>query len=139
MEWLAAQPDPDDHDAVVDALLKLVESAEPIKADVPASVAPLIDKYEPFPVDALPNPLRLFVSAGAKAIGCDSSFIALPTLSACGAAIGNTARLEMKGGWLAPPIIWTVVVGESGTAKTPAFRLAMKPVREAACCADVNS
>lgn len=130
MEWLAAQPDPDDHDAVVDALLKLVESAEPIKADVPASVAPLIDKYEPFPVDALPNPLRLFVSAGAKAIGCDSSFIALPTLSACGAAIGNTARLEMKGGWLAPPIIWTVVVGESGTAKTPAFRLAMKPVRE---------
>ncbi len=36
----------------------------------------------------------------------------------------------LKPGWLVPPIIWGAVVGESGTAKTPAFRLAMKPIRE---------
>ncbi|RLS51881.1 MAG: DUF3987 domain-containing protein [Planctomycetota bacterium] len=129
VEWLAAQPDPNDHDAVCDALLKLVEAAEPIKADVPAAAAPAVDRWQPFPVDALPEPLRSFVANASKAIGCEPSFVALPILSACGAAIGNTARLEIKGGWHVPPILWTAVVGESGTAKTPAFRAVMKPVR----------
>ena len=130
VEWLAAQPDPDDHDAVCDAMLSLIEAAEPITADVPAPAPPLIDRFEPFPVDALPEPLRSFVAAGAKAIGCDPSFIALPNLTVCGSAIGNTARLQIKVGWQVPPILWTAVIGESGTAKTPAFRLVMKPVRE---------
>ncbi|MFO1007730.1 MAG: DUF3987 domain-containing protein [Planctomycetaceae bacterium] len=89
-----------------------------------------VGKYIPFPVEFLPEPLAGFVSAAAKAIGCDPSFLALTTLSVCGAAIGNTARLELKTGWLVPPIVWTAVIGESGTAKTPAFRTALKPVRD---------
>src|SRR5262249_51488650 len=62
--------------------------------------------------------------------GCDSSYLALPLLTAIAAAIGNTRRLELKRGWSAPPILWGAIVGESGTAKTPAFRLVMRPVRE---------
>ena len=54
----------------------------------------------------------------------------MPLLTVCGAAIGNAARIELKGGWLAPPILWAAIVGESGTAKTPAFILVMKPVYE---------
>jgi hypothetical protein len=94
---------------------------------VPASVLPA---DIPFPVDALPEPIRGFVDAGALAIGCDQSYLALPLLTAIGAAIGNTRRLELKVGWSAPPILWGAVVGESGTAKTPAFSLVMRPVRE---------
>jgi hypothetical protein len=86
--------------------------------------------YRPFPVDALPEPIRGFVAAGARAIGCDPSYLALPLLTAIAAAIGNTRRLELKRGWSAPPILWGAIVGESGTAKTPAFRLVMRPVRE---------
>ena len=92
--------------------------------------APSIDRFRPFPVDALPEPLRGLVKAGARAIGCDPSYIALPALTVCGAAIGNTARIELKRGWLAPPILWMLFVGDSGTAKTPAFILVMKPVQE---------
>src|SRR5262249_23795604 len=84
----------------------------------------------PFPVDALPEPIRGFVDAGARAIGCDPSYLALPLLTAIAAAIGNTRRLELKRGWSVPPILWTVVVGESGTGKTPPFKLAMRSVRE---------
>jgi len=74
--------------------------------------------------------VRGFVVAGAKAIGCDASYLALPMLSALAAAIGNSRRIRLKGGWTAPAIIWAAVVGESGTQKTPAFALVMRTVRE---------
>jgi hypothetical protein len=85
--------------------------------------------YRPFPVRALPEPIRGFVATGARAIGCDSSYIALPLLVALAAAIGNTRRLELKRGWSAPAIVWGAIVGESGTMKTPAFSLALGPLR----------
>jgi hypothetical protein len=104
-----------------------VSSVQPYRPSLP----PLFEACSVPPrYYALPVPLREFVWAGSKAIGCDPSFIALPMLSVCGAAIGNTARLKLKGNWILPPIIWSVIVGESGTAKTPAFKLVMKPVQD---------
>jgi len=105
----------------------LADEAEPLSATRPA--APL-ERHEPFPVDALPEPLRGFVAAGAKAIGCDPSYLALPLLTALAAAIGSTRRIQLKRGWAAPAILWVAIVGESGTAKTPAFKLVMRPIRE---------
>jgi len=91
---------------------------------------PMIPTYTPFPVDVLPEPVRSFIAGGAKAIGCDPSYIALPLLSALAAAIGTTHRIELKRGWTEPAIIWTAIVGESGTMKTPAFKLAMRALRK---------
>src|SRR5262245_23967354 len=54
------------------------------------------ERFQPFPVDALPEQVRGFVSAAAKAIGCDASFVALPLLVALAASIGNTRRLQLK-------------------------------------------
>ncbi|NLS96594.1 MAG: DUF3987 domain-containing protein [Planctomycetaceae bacterium] len=96
----------------------------------PEPIAPPTEPYQPFPVDVLPKPLRGFVEAGKNAIGCDPSYIALPLLTALGAAVGNTRRLRVKAGWLVPPILWTAIVGESGTSKTPAFRLALRAIRD---------
>jgi hypothetical protein len=87
-------------------------------------------EFQPFPVDVLPEPVRSFVINGAQAIGCDTSYLALPLLTAIASAIGNTRRLELKRGWLAPPILWSVIVGESGTAKTPAFQLVLRIIYE---------
>ena len=108
--------------------MKLVDVAEPVVPDVPTPVAPTIDRWEPFSVDALPEPLRSFVREGAKAIGCDPSYLALPVLSICGAAAGNKVRLEAKYGYLVPPVLWTIINGESGTSKSPALRAAMAPL-----------
>jgi hypothetical protein len=87
-------------------------------------------EYRPFPVQALPGPVRDFVDAGARAIGCDPSFLALPLLAALASAVGNTRRLELKPSWRVPVNIWVGVVGESGTAKSPAIRAVTKPVYE---------
>ncbi|MEX1090137.1 MAG: DUF3987 domain-containing protein [Phycisphaeraceae bacterium] len=116
-----------DGDAVRAELEKMVAQAEPVQ---PTTPAPVVDLFVPFPVEALPEPVRGFVVNATKSIGCDSSFVALPILIVCAAAIGNTRRLRIKPGWDEPPILWGGPVGDSGTMKTPAFRLAMKPLRE---------
>lgn len=85
--------------------------------------------FIPFPSHLLPSPLQEIVREGSRAIGCDQSFIALPVMSAAGAAIGNTIRLVVKKGWTVPPTTWTLIVGESGTAKSPAFKVAKSAIQ----------
>ncbi len=114
---------------------------EPIRAEVETLAdkteleamtpdAPAVPVFKPFPVDVLPEPIHGFVLGAAKAMGCDPSFVALPLLAGLAAAIGNTHRLRLSNTWHAPPNLWTVTVGESGSLKSPAFRLAMKPIRK---------
>ncbi len=89
----------------------------------------ITERYEQFPVDTLPKTIREFVTAAAKAIGCDVSYLVLPVLSVLAAAIGNTHRLQLKRSWNEPAIIWTAIIGESGTMKSPALDLAVSPVK----------
>jgi len=89
-----------------------------------------IQRFRMFPVNALPEPVRSYVATCAKSICCDLSYIALPLLTAIAAAIGNTRRLRLKHGWYVPPIIWTVSVGESGSAKSPGYKAAMEPLND---------
>jgi hypothetical protein len=100
-------------------------------ADTVTPEAPAVPAFTPFPADVLPEPIRGFVTQAAKAIGCDASYVALPLLSGLASAIGNTHRIALKRGWTEPAIVWTAIVGESGTMKTPAFKLAMKATRNA--------
>jgi len=105
----------------------LADGAEAIQPDRPVA---RIERFQPFPTDALPEPIRGFVVAGAAAIGCDTSYLALPMVTVLASAIGNSRRIRLKQSWTAPAILWTVIVGESGTSKSPAFRLAMRPILE---------
>ncbi|NLF73305.1 MAG: DUF3987 domain-containing protein [Candidatus Anammoximicrobium sp.] len=94
------------------------------------AATPTVEPYRPFPVDALPDPLDSFVNAAARSMVCDASFLALPLLAALAAAIGSTRRVALKRGWSEPAILWAAIVGESGTTKTPAFKLVTKPIRD---------
>ena len=86
------------------------------------------NSYTSFPYDLLPSPCADFVRTGADAIGCDPSLLALPMLSAIGAAIGTKVSIQAKPGWHVFPLLWTAVVGESGTGKTPAQTAVTKPL-----------
>lgn len=85
--------------------------------------------WVPFPSELLPEPLGRFVRESAKALCCDESYIALPLLSTCAAAIGNTHVCRVKSTWKEPSILWTVIIGESGTTKSPALHHATEPLR----------
>src|SRR5258708_1337192 len=87
-----------------------------------------LEPYQPFPVDALPTPLDRFVSKAASALGCDEAYIALPVLAVVASAIGNTRTIRLKRGWTEPSVVWAVVVGDSGTLKSPAHLKATERV-----------
>jgi len=127
VEWIAAHGDAAEPNAMRQELEALADAVDAIKPERPE---PLVERFEPFPVEALPEPVRSFVVAGAKSLGCDESFIALPALAMLGASIGNTRRLLVKRGWTEPPILWTVIIGNSGSCKSPAIELALKPVKD---------
>lgn len=82
----------------------------------------------PFPVDFFPEPVRSFIAEGAAALDCDATYVALPTLVAIAGAIGNSRVMRLKRTWREPAIIWAVPIGDSGTLKTPAMKLAMEPI-----------
>jgi hypothetical protein len=84
--------------------------------------------YRPFPVEALPEPVRSFVVQGAAALGCDPAYLALPALSIVAALIGNTREIRLKLDWHEPSVVWSAIVGDSGTLKSPALNLVARPV-----------
>jgi len=127
VDWIDAHGNAAEPDELRRQVEDLADEAEAIRPDRPAAH---IERFQPFPTNALPDPMRGFIVNSAKAIGCDSSYLALPMLSALAAAIGNTRRIQLKRGWSAPAIIWTAIVGESGTSKTPAFKVVMQPLRD---------
>lgn len=103
-------------------------SATPATSKATTTSSP-VEVYRPYPVDALPEPLAAFVAETAAAIGCDPAYVALPLVTVAGAAIGTTRRLELKAGYAVPAILWTAIVGESGTSKSPALRATLEHVR----------
>ena len=103
---------------------------------IPKKTVPTPLPYQPFPVDVMPDPCRSFVAEGAKAIGCSDSYLALPLLPAMASLIGNTRWIQLKRGHTEPPIIWTAIIGESGTKKTPAIKAVLAPL-EAMQAADM--
>lgn len=101
-----------------------------VKGMTKPGVSVCIERYRAFPVDTLPPVAARFVEEGAKALGCDPAYIALPLLSELASAIGNSRRIRLKTSWAEPPVLWTVAVGDSGTLKSPAFDLALRPIRQ---------
>jgi hypothetical protein len=89
-----------------------------------------IPAFTPFPTDCLPELTAGYIHKAAKGIGCDETFIALPLLSSLASAIGNTRVLELKDGWQEPCIVWTMLIGESGSHKTPALKRALKTINQ---------
>lgn len=84
--------------------------------------------WRPFPVEVLPQPLRVFVTEAASALGCDEAFIALPALSMLASLVGTTRVIRLKDTWTEPCVLWTCIVAESGSLKSAALALALEPV-----------
>ncbi|WP_162667358.1 YfjI family protein [Gemmata massiliana] len=87
-----------------------------------------LPEWRPFPVDLLPGAVREFVTTVSTAMRCDLTYVALPALAVCSGMIGATRTIRLKKSWSEPAMLWTAVVGESGTLKTPPYKRAIAPV-----------
>ena len=83
----------------------------------------------PFPVRALPAVIGAFLTQAANALRCALEAIAVPLLTAAGAAIGTSRSVRLKRTWYEPPLLWSVLVQPSGSVKSPALDLATAPLR----------
>lgn len=87
--------------------------------------------FTPFPLEVLPSVLARFIRETATALGCEPTYVALPTLCVTAAAIGTTRAIELKASWREFAIVWGGLVARSGTLKSPAFDAAVGPLRDA--------
>jgi DNA primase len=98
------------------------------RAEADGTEADSSPSYEPFPLRALPGPVRAYVRAASEALPAPPAMVAVPTLSVLSSAIGDAARLELKRSWTEPATLWTMLVAPSGSTKSPAFKHAVRPV-----------
>jgi hypothetical protein len=73
------------------------------------------------PVKSLPLVMRRFVREVAESIGCDSTYVILPMLASLARAVGNKRVVQLSADWTEPCVVWALVIGQSGTRKSPAF------------------
>jgi hypothetical protein len=80
-----------------------------------------------FPTECLPEPARRYVETARQVIGAPRGYVALPLLVYAGAAMGNEHRIEV-GEYSERPVLYGGVIGEPGSAKSPANRVARHPL-----------
>ncbi len=95
-------------------------ACEPQRQDLPNGAPPS-------PAAALPEPFRSYAKLTAEDLSAPVEFVAVPLLGLTAAAIGPRLSIELKRDWRERPILWLGVVGEPGTAKSPALAKARKP------------
>jgi hypothetical protein len=117
-----------DAGGTVEELLRLVEAA-PIARSSTRTRTPA-PQWRPYPIKALPEPIRTYIRRGAAAIGVDPSYLATALLATLAGTIGNSRLILLKRGWTEPAVLWCVLVGDSGTLKSPAIDAATKHVRQ---------
>ena len=86
----------------------------------------------PFPLDLLPSKHRAFVEYETANLGADPAGIAMAMLTAMSGALDQRFRLKMRrfGSYYAPPRLWTVLVGDPATKKSPIITEVIGPIRK---------
>ena len=64
----------------------------------------------------------------AVAAACPVDYVVAPLLASVSTLIGNARWAQAWPGWSEPPHLWTVVVGDSGTGKSPGADCLMRDV-----------
>jgi hypothetical protein len=81
-----------------------------------------------FPLHVLPPTLANFVDAEHRAMGADPSAIAMAALTAVAGAIHAETQVKAGEGWWEKPILWTSLVGQPSSMKSPIIKNATQPL-----------
>ncbi|WP_304459404.1 YfjI family protein [Alicyclobacillus sendaiensis] len=88
----------------------------------------ITEQVLPFPDDVLPKPLWNFAVEVAEHVVCPNDYVGMGILTVAGALLGNSVTISTDKGWRERARIWTLIVGDSGSGKSPAIGHVMKPV-----------
>ena len=81
-----------------------------------------------FPREAFPWEIRNIIDKMSIAQNVDFELVASTVLALVGVALGNSIRVSPKKNNEVPLFVWLIIIGESGSGKTPAILLALKHI-----------
>ena len=81
-----------------------------------------------FPLNVFHESIESFLSICNQANDYNKDFLAVSALYTFASICGNSYKLKVKNGWIAPSIFWFVAVGDTGTMKTHPLKYVTKPI-----------
>jgi hypothetical protein len=78
--------------------------------------------------DVLPLPLARALTDKARSMPVAPEYLFQPFLAIVAGIIGTRAKLALKGGFKVPCILWTGVIGDPGSMKSPALAVVKDPL-----------
>jgi hypothetical protein len=112
----------------LDHFYRNIQAAQAAGEVAPPVIPPGIVPVKPFPLEVLPAPLRSLVTEGAQGLSVAPDLIAVHVLTIAGAALGPSRALQLNPQWTEWARLYSAVVAEPGSLKSPAFKLAFDPV-----------
>ena len=85
-------------------------------------------QWQPFPVECLPDTLREYCMAVARSTRTDVGYIGTFILPVVSSSIGSHIVLQATQDWQVPAILWSLLVADSGSGKSPTWKLAVRPL-----------
>jgi Protein of unknown function (DUF3987)/Zinc-binding domain of primase-helicase len=128
VEWIETQDttNPEELRSRIEELVDAADQWQPVSKTTRKTGI----EFEPFPVDILPDPIGNYILEAAEAIGCNPAFIATAILTVFAACVGNSRKIELKKSWREPCVVWSALVGDASTLKSPALDSAAISVQE---------
>lgn len=84
----------------------------------------------PFPVHALPEPLRAWVAAVLECYQVPAELPALLALAVCGGAVARRIEIEAGAGWYEPLNLYVAVLLDPASRKSGVFKPATVPIKK---------
>ena len=78
--------------------------------------------------NVFPYSLQCFTAEAREGLNLPSEFVLSSVLYAASTAIGNTHQVRVKNGWFEGTSLFMAIVGDTGTSKSHAISLAIKPL-----------
>lgn len=125
--WLPTWPR--EHDAETAEVFALAGNDGPL--DIFASGDPA--RLSDLPANAVPPMLERVIRSEARRKGAPEAFATISTITAIGAAIGADVRVQVRqhdDTWNEATNLWSVVVADPGSAKSPIISAAVKPLKK---------
>jgi Protein of unknown function (DUF3987) len=99
------------------------DEGSPVPSAVSAGVP-----VERFPIQVFPQKLQRLIVEASASLPCPPDYIGAPMLPVLGTAIGTSREVEVKANWHEGARLYIGEVGHPGTKKSPAMKIAMKPL-----------
>jgi len=100
---------------------------------MPVATASLVSgeagwKPAPFPTWVFPPKVAAFVKEVSTSKSCPADFPGTACLNVAASAVGTTRAIRMKSDWVERPCLYSIIVAEAGSRKSPALKAVLAPV-----------